>query len=120
MDSHEDHGGTGRGPTPVEAFLSAIGACSAIDVLSILQKKHQKVISYRVEVDGTRPPEGEFPRPFHSIVVRHIVTGENIDPAAVARAVELSDKKYCSVVSTLRSTPTVTTEFKIESVALPA
>jgi putative redox protein len=119
MDSHPDFGGTNLGPSPVETLLSALGACSAIDVLSILQKKHQRVTAYRIEVDGERPPHGTFPRPFNSLVIRHIVTGVNIDPAAVDRAVQLSDDKYCSVIATLRAAPEVTSEFRIEE-ATPA
>ena len=114
MDSHIDLGGTSRGPTPLEAFLGAIAGCSAIDVLSILRKKQQNVTAYRIEVEGERTEEGVFPRPFKSIVVRHIVTGENIDPKAVERAIELTDQKYCSVIATIRSAPTVTSVFEIE------
>ena len=114
MDSHVDFGGRNLGPSPVEAMLSAIAACSAIDVLSILEKKKQIVKSYRIEVDGDRIPPGEFPRPFTSIVIRHIVAGEDLDPAAVQRAVELSDEKYCSVIATLRAAPKITSEWKIE------
>jgi len=114
MDSHGDFGGKNRGPTPVETLLSSIAACSAIDVLTILQKKQQKVTDYRIEVEGERPPPGEYPRPFTSLVIRHVVTGENIDPRAVERAVELSDQKYCSVIATLRAAPKVTSEYRIE------
>lgn len=117
MDAYPKDGEGSRGPTPVETLLAAIGGCSAIDVLSILEKKRQKVTAYRVEVDGQRTPEGEYPRPFASIVVRHIVTGENLDPLAVERAVELSDQKYCSVIATLRTGPTVTSEYVIEDLA---
>src|SRR4051812_2693202 len=103
MDSHPDFGGENRGPSPVEALLSSIAACSAIDVLAILRKKQQKVTAYRIEVEGERPPEGQYPRPFTSIVIRHVVTGVDIDPHAVERAVELSDTKYCGVIATLRN-----------------
>ena len=115
IDSHPDHGGRLLGPTPVEALLSSIAACSAIDVLDILHKKRQKVTGYRVEVDGDRPPPGEYPRAFSAIRVRHIVQGEDLDPTAVARAVELSDTKYCTVITTLRAAPTVTSTWEIES-----
>jgi putative redox protein len=118
MDSHPEFGGENRGPSPVEVLLSSIAACSAIDVLAILKKKKQKVAAYRIEVDGNRNPPGTYPRPFTSIVIRHIVTGEDIDAASVRRAVELSDQKYCSVISTLRASPTVTSEFQIEEPAL--
>ena len=69
---------------------------------------------YRVEIDGERGPRGVYPRPFLSITLRHIVRGENIDPAAVARAVELSDTKYCTVITTLRAAPEVKSEFVVE------
>jgi len=113
IDSHPDHGGRMLGPTPVEALLSSVAACSAIDVLDILHKKRQKVTSYRIEVDGDRPPPGTYPRPFSEIRVRHIVEGENLDPAAVARAVELSDTKYCTVITTLRAAPSVVSTWQI-------
>src|SRR4051794_18456476 len=98
LDSHPEFGGTNQGPTPVEAFLGALAACSAIDVLAILEKKQQKVTAYRIEVEGERPPQGTYPRGFTSLVVRHILAGENLDPHAVERAVELSDQKYCTVI----------------------
>lgn len=116
MDTHPEMGGENLGPTPLEAFQAALAACSAIDVVSILHKKKQNVTAYRVEVSGERPPPGEFPRPFTSIRLTHIVCGVGIDPAAVARAVELSDQKYCSVSATLRQGPTLTSEWRIEPV----
>jgi len=47
------------------------------------------------------------------MIIRHIVTGENIDHVAVARAVELSDTKYCTIIATLREAPVVTSEYRI-------
>lgn len=114
LDALPDVGGSGAGPSPIETLLSAIGACAAMDVISILKKKRQDVTAYRVEIEGERVPPGTWPRPFLSIVVRHIVSGENIDPAAVERAVQLSDEKYCSVIATLRQSPTVTSEWVVE------
>lgn len=115
MDAIPEVGGENLGPTPVEALCASVAACSAMDVISILQKKKQIVDAYRIEVEWTRGPEGVYPRPITSMVVRHIVHGSNIDPAAVARAVELSDTKYCTVVSTLRSAPAIISEFRIEA-----
>jgi putative redox protein len=114
MDAIPDFGGHDLGPTPLEAFLGALGACAAMDVISVLQKKQQSVTGYRIEVEGTRDPEGSpWPRPYKSLTVRHILTGENIDPAAVQRAVQLSDDKYCTVISTLRESPEVTSVWEI-------
>jgi putative redox protein len=114
MDGHPESGGQGLGPTPMEALLAAAAACSAMDVVSILEKKRQNVTAYRIEIEGERPPEGEWPRPFTRLTVRHIVSGVGLDPAAVERAVELSDTKYCSVLATLRAAPDVTSSWQIE------
>lgn len=115
MDAYPEVGGANLGPTPVEAMLSSLAACSAMDVLSILRKKQQKVTEYRIEVDGDRgAPEGQYPRPYSALRVRHIVTGENLDEAAVARAVALSDEKYCTVIATLRIPVEVSSLYTIE------
>ncbi len=106
-----DEGRTG--PYPMEALLSAIAACSGMDVISILEKKRQKVTAYYIEIDGTRPPAGEFPRPFTTLTMTHHLEGEGIDPVAVERAIELSNTKYCSVMSTLEFGPPLTTKFVI-------
>ena len=109
--------GTAVGPFPMEALLSAIAGCAGMDVISILEKKRQKVTSDRIEIDGTRPPKDEYPRPFLTLTMRHIVAGDNIDPTALARAIELSDEKYCSVLATLRVSPAMTSEFAIEQLS---
>lgn len=113
MDAYPESGGQNLGPTPLEAFLASLATCSAMDVISILKKKQQQVSEYRLEVEYERGPEGVFPRPVTSINIRHIVNGVDIDPNAVARAIELSETKYCAVLSTLREPPQVHADFKI-------
>lgn len=113
MDAYPEAGGHNLGPTPVEALLGSLAACSAMDVISILKKKQQIVTSYRIEVNGVRTKEGEWPRPFEQITIKHIVTGENLDEAAVARSVQLSDEKYCTVMATLRAVPQINSIFEI-------
>jgi putative redox protein len=118
MDAYPQSGGQGLGPTPTQAMLASVAACSAMDVLSILRKKKVNVTGYRVEVEGDRAaPEGQYPRPFSKLRVRHIVSGENVDPAAVERAVALSDEKYCSVIATMRAEVDVTSSYEIEEAA---
>ena len=71
MDATSDAGGHDLGPTPVEALLSSIAACSAMDVVSILKKKRQDVESYDIEVEWQRDPPGSpWPRPVKAVVVR--------------------------------------------------
>jgi len=115
MDAIPEVGGKDLGPTPVEALVGSVAACSGIDVMSILEKKKQKVESYRIEVEYHRePPGSEWPRPVKSMVVRHIIRGENLDPAAVERSVQLSDEKYCTVIASLRIPVEVRSEWKVE------
>jgi putative redox protein len=115
MDATPESGGDHLGPTPVEALLSATGSCSAMDVISILRKMKQEVTSYRIEVRAERPEGVEYPKPFKSFVVTHILTGVNLEAESVARAVAMSDEKYCSIIATLREKPEVRSEFRIEA-----
>ncbi|HSI72926.1 MAG TPA: OsmC family protein [Fimbriimonas sp.] len=116
MDATGEAGGDDLGPTPLEAFIASAGACSAMDVISILEKKRQKVTSYRIEVEWKRAPQGSpWPRPIEALVVRHIVTGHDLESEAVGKAVELSEQKYCSVMATLRYGPAISSEYRIEA-----
>jgi len=98
-------------PSPVEMLLMAVAACTASDVISILQKKRQHVTRYEVVVTGKRADE--HPRKFTAFHVHHIVHGRDVSEQAVAHAVELSDTKYCSVAATVRPTAEITTSFEI-------
>jgi putative redox protein len=101
-------------PTPMELLLISVAACTAADVISILQKKRQDVTEYRVKVAGTRAED--HPRKYETFHVHHIVHGRGVSEAAVARAIELSDTKYCSVSATVRPTAVITTSFEIVAV----
>ncbi len=114
MDTYPESGGHNLGPTPVETLVSALAGCTAMDVVSILQKKRQNLDAYRLEVEWDRGPEGVWPRPVTAVRVRHVLRGKDLDEVAVARAIELSDTKYCSVSATLRPGVAIHTEFVIE------
>lgn len=117
MDTFPDEGEEAVGPTPLETFLMSAAACSAMDVVSILEKKRMTVESYCIEVETVRDKERPYPRPFQKITLKHVLSGPNLTPEAVARAVELSDEKYCSVMATLRATPELASEWKIDTPA---
>src|SRR5918997_3954080 len=97
--------------TPMELLLLALGGCTAVDVVSILKKKRERVTGYRVEVSGTR--REEHPRAYTRMEVRHVVTGRGVSEKAVAQAVELSETKYCSVAATLRPGVEIVTTYEI-------
>jgi len=98
-------------PTPLELLLVSVAACTATDVVSILQKKRQKITDYKVEITGERCEE--HPRAFTKFHIHHIVYGSDVSTQAVAQAIELSDTKYCSVAATVRPTAQITTGYEI-------
>jgi putative redox protein len=98
-------------PTPLEMLLVSVAACTAADVVSILEKKRQVVTDYKVEISGDR--REEHPRAFTKFRIHHIVRGRDVSEQSVAQAVELSDTKYCSVAATVRPTAEITTSFEI-------
>jgi putative redox protein len=98
-------------PSPMEMLLLSLGSCTAVDVVSILQKKRAKITGYRAEIKGAR--RDEHPRSYTQITVHHIVRGTGLTQKAVAQAVQLSDEKYCSVAATLRPTATIVSSFEI-------
>lgn len=97
--------------TPMELLLLALGSCTAVDVVSILRKKRERVTDYRVEVRGER--REEHPRAFTRMEVRHVVRGHGVSERAVAQAIELSEAKYCSVAGTLRPGVEIVTSYEI-------
>jgi putative redox protein len=102
----------GSGPKPIELIGAALAGCTAFDVITYLRfKRHQDVTGYevRVEADQAERP----PQVFTEIRVHHIVTGHDVDPAAVQAAIDLSTGKYCSVQAMLRHTANVVTTFEV-------
>src|SRR5215203_7435041 len=72
-------------PTPVELLLVSVAACTAVDVVSILEKKRQVVTDYRVEITGER--RDEHPRSFTQMHIHHIVYGQDVSDQALAHAI---------------------------------
>ena len=98
--------------TPMELLLVALGGCTAVDVISILRKKRERVTAYRVEVSGER--REEHPRKYTRMEVRHVLRGRKLSERAVAQAVELSEEKYCSVAASLRPGVEIVSSYEIE------
>lgn len=85
----------GSAPRPTELLAVAIGGCTAMDVVSILEKKRQQVSSYAIRVEGEQ--RDAPPHAFRRVEIEHRVEGPTVDVEAVRRAIELSATKYCSV-----------------------
>lgn len=83
------------GPGPMEMISMSLGSCSAMDVISILQKKQQDVTAFEVKVHAER--SGDYPKVFTRAALEYQVIGHAVDETAVLRAIQLSVEKYCPV-----------------------
>lgn len=112
MDGPPDHGGRNMGLRPMEMILLGVGGCASFDVISILKKARQQVVDCHCELSAERA-EG-VPSPFTKIHMKFIVTGRELKPAQVEKAVQLSAEKYCSASIMLRAAGVVVThEFAV-------
>jgi putative redox protein len=116
MDGPEEFGGSNAGTRPKELVLVALAGCTSSDVVSILQKKRVALDSYEVHV--TAEQRDEHPQVFTSIHLEFVFRGTDIRPADVARAIELSETKYCAVSAMLRGTVALTHSYRIEPAAV--
>jgi putative redox protein len=113
MDSPSKYGGEGTGARPLEVFLQSLAACTAMDVVSILEKKRQDFSGLEIEVAATQR-EDEYPKIYTRIEMIYVVTGRAVKPEAVARAIELSEEKYCSVRGMLGPQVEIVTGYRVE------
>jgi putative redox protein len=90
------------GPRPTELVLAAIAGCTAMDIVDIMAKKRQVMDGYSVDVSGTQREIA--PNIYTDITVTHTIEG-NVDTVAVARAIELSATKYCTVSNQIAAGP---------------
>jgi len=103
-------GKSNKAPTPMELVLMALGACTAVDVVTILEKKRQKPQSLEIICSGERAKEP--PTVWVKLEILYRLRGQ-LDDAAVKHAIQLSEDKYCSVAAMLKKTATVTWRYEI-------
>ncbi len=111
-DGAKGSGGGEEGYKPTELLLFSIASCTGVDVVHILKKQRQQLTSLAIEVTGHQSES--YPKPFHTVEVKYILKGDNLDPAKVAKAIELSETKYCAVSQTVENAGKVVTSFEIQ------
>jgi len=112
MDGSEAFGGSSAGSSPKELLLFALGGCTANDVIPILRKKRVPLAGLEIKLTGD--VREEHPRVYTDIHIEYIIYGDNINPADVERAIELSTTKYCSVSAMLSASVRLTHSYRIE------
>ena len=93
MDADTSLGGSDHGIRPMEMIALGLAGCTAMDIISVLQKKRQNVTQFEVRVDA--PRSVEHPKVFKSALINYIVTGKDVEENAVLRSIELAATKYC-------------------------
>ncbi len=107
-----DDAAGGTGAKPIELVAVGLAGCTAFDVITVLrQKYHQKVTGYEVRVEAEqaeRPPQV-----FTTVRIHHVVSGYEIDRAAIEEAIRLSEGKYCSVGAMVKQTASLHTTYEM-------
>ena len=117
VDNRAEFGGDDLGASPMELLLMGVAGCSAIDMISILKKQRQEIISFKAEVEGHRV-QIEDAKPFKEITVVFLLEGP-IGEEKAARAAQLSFEKYCSVSKTMEPTATILYKVVLNGIAIP-
>lgn len=94
IDGAPEHGGRNIGPRPMELILMGLGSCASFDVIAILKKQRQAIKTCECMVEAERTDA--VPAVFTKITMHFQLSGDNLDPGKVERAVSLSAEKYCS------------------------
>jgi putative redox protein len=112
LDGAPGGGGRNMGMRPMELMALSVGSCSSYDVVTILEKARQKIISCEAEVTAERVDA--TPAIFESIHLHFKIAGVNLSGKQVARAIELSADKYCSASIMMKNAGVkVTHDFEI-------
>ena len=118
MDGAPESGGRNVGVRPMEMLLLGLGGCTAFDIVMILERMREKVTGLDISLEGERA--GEDPKVFTHVKLIYKVTGRNLKPANVERAVNLSAEKYCSASAMFEKTAKIEHSFEIIEEGAPA
>lgn len=105
--------GSGDGLSPMQALLISVGACSSVDIVSIMRDAKQPIESCDCKLDATRADTA--PRVFTAIHAHYEVTGNNISEEHLANAVKLSSEKYCSAMLMLAGSVKISTSYSVNA-----
>ncbi len=96
--------------SPTELLLSAVGACAAVEIVSMVKKRRKTFVDLNAEISGER--RDEHPRGFTKIHLKYIITSPDLTDEEAERIVDLATTKYCSVAGSLSAEQTHSFEIK--------
>ena len=112
LDTAERFGGEDSGPRPKSLLLAAMAGCTAMDVVSILNKMKVVFFSFRIEIDGNITDE--HPKHYDRIHISYFIAGKDIREDKVKKAINLSLGKYCGVAYTMNKCAEITWDLTVE------
>ena len=111
IDGPEEFYGSNAAIRPKELLLLSLAGCTGSDVVAILQKKRAKVEAFEMNIEAEQTDE--HPKVYKRIDMEFVVYGRDIKEKDVARAIELSETKYCGVTAMLKNTVEINSTFRI-------
>jgi len=113
MDASSEVGGVNSGVRPGELLLIALAGCTGMDVVSILKKMRVKFDSFQIKARAESAPE--YPKVYTRIELNYLISGRDIPPEKMEKAIELSQSKYCSVGAMLGKTAQISYHYEIKT-----
>lgn len=104
-----------KGVKPSDMLVMALCSCSAYDVVTILRRQRQQLTGLTITADAEQ--NSEPPYAFTKIHLHYVASGHDLDEGKVARAIALSEEKYCSVAATIRGVAQITHSFATQPAA---
>ncbi len=111
MDGAPEAGGRNLGARPMELLLAGTGGCTAFDIILILKRGRHDIVGCDLQLNADRAETD--PKIFTKINMHFVVTGRNLKPEAVDRAVKMSAEKYCSASIMLGKSAEITHTFEV-------
>ncbi|MDB4883380.1 MAG: OsmC family protein [Gemmatimonadetes bacterium] len=102
---------------PVDALVSSLATCVAIDVVDILTKR--RTPAEQMVVDSHAERRATHPRRLDRVTLIFRVDGAGIDRAHTERAVAVALEKYCSVAASLAADIVIETKVVVNGEAGP-
>ncbi len=113
VDAGPEFGGNDKGPLPKPLVLNALTGCTAMDVMSILNKMQVELKGFEIEVDAKLTEE--HPKVYSHIHLTYVFEGSELPMKKLEKAVKLSQERYCGVSAMLAKAAEVTYEIKVKS-----
>jgi len=111
VDTTLENGGQNQGPTPKKLLLSALAGCTGMDVVSILNKMKVEYTYFNIIAEANLTEE--HPMYYDNIHLIYQFKGNNLDKEKLAKAVKLSQDKYCGVAHMYKQAANITFEVVI-------